>query len=107
LQRPLPVKVFVHARRCQAGGQVWLLLRITSAHTSQTTGAEHELANLSFAGTEKTNQQKKNKVMKMKSTLIGVIIAVTQSKWMRPALMTLAILATVLVVTGCPNGHHH
>ena len=45
--------------------------------------------------------------MKMKSTLISVIIAVTQSKWIRPALMTLAILATVLVVTGCPSGHHH
>jgi hypothetical protein len=65
------------------------------------------LANLSFAGTETANQQKKSKVIKMKSTLISVIIAVTQSKWMRPALLTLAILATVLVVTGCPSGHHH
>ena len=83
-----------------------MLLWITSARTSQATVAGNELANLSFAGTEKTNQQKKNKVMKMKSTLISVIIAVTQSKWMRPALMTLAVLATVLVVTGCP-GHHH
>ena len=45
--------------------------------------------------------------MKMKNTVISVIIAVTQSKWMRPALMTLAILATVLVVTGCPGGHQH
>jgi hypothetical protein len=45
--------------------------------------------------------------MKIKNTIIGVIIAVTQSKWVRPALMTLAILATVLVVTGCPGGHQH
>ena len=45
--------------------------------------------------------------MKTKSTLISVIIAGTQSKWMRPALMTLAILASVLVLTGCPSGHHH
>ena len=49
----------------------------------------------------------KSKVMKTKSTLISVIIAGTQSKWMRPALMTLAILASVLVLTGCPSGHHH
>jgi hypothetical protein len=45
--------------------------------------------------------------MKMKNNLLSNIIAVTQSKWMRPALMTLAILATVLVVTGCPSGHPH
>ena len=38
--------------------------------------------------------------MKMKNTVIGVIIAVTQSKWMRPAPMTLAILVAVLRVTG-------
>ena len=43
--------------------------------------------------------------MKMKNTIISVIIAVTQSKWIRPALMTLAILATVLVVTGCQPHH--
>ena len=40
--------------------------------------------------------------MKTKNGITSVIIAVTQSKWMRPTLiMTLAILATVLVVTGC------
>jgi hypothetical protein len=43
----------------------------------------------------------------MINTVISAIIAVTQSKWLRPALMTLAILATVLVVTGCPSGHPH
>jgi len=45
--------------------------------------------------------------MKMRDTVSSAIIAVTQLKWLRPALMTLAILATVLVVTGCPSGHVH
>ena len=45
--------------------------------------------------------------MKIENTAISVIIALTQSKWVRPALMTLALLATVLVVTGCPAGHQH
>lgn len=44
--------------------------------------------------------------MKIKNTVISAIIAVAQSKWMRPALMTLAILATMLVVTGCPSHPH-
>ena len=43
--------------------------------------------------------------MKIKNTLINVIIAVTQSKWIGPALMTLAILIAVLVVTGCKPHH--
>jgi hypothetical protein len=56
----------------------------------------------------KTEQvERKTKFMKMKNTVISIIIAVTQSKWLRPALMTLALLATVLVVTGCPAGHQH
>jgi undecaprenyl pyrophosphate phosphatase UppP len=68
-----------------------------------------EFANATFAATTNKNRtsRKKDKVMKMKNTVISVIIAVTQSKWMRPALMTLAIVATVLVVTGCPAGHQH
>ena len=44
--------------------------------------------------------------MKIKNTVINGIIAVTQSKWMRPALMTLAIFATMLIVTGCPSHPH-
>ena len=48
----------------------------------------------------------KNTVMKMKSTLISGIIAVTQSKWTRPTLMTLALLVTLLGVTGCPKHPH-
>lgn len=40
--------------------------------------------------------------MQAKNKVISAIIVVTQSKWMRPTLiMTLAILAAVLVVTGC------
>ena len=44
--------------------------------------------------------------MKIQNTVIRAIIAVTQSKWMRPALMTVAIVATMLVVTGCPSPPH-
>ena len=44
--------------------------------------------------------------MKIKNTVIRAFGAVTQSKWMRPALMTVAIVATMLVVTGCPSHPH-
>ena len=43
--------------------------------------------------------------MRIKNTLINGIIAVTQSKWIRPSLLTLAILATALVATGCTPHH--
>ncbi len=43
--------------------------------------------------------------MKIQNNLISKIIAVTQSKWMRPALMSLAILVAVLGVTGCKPHH--
>ena len=43
--------------------------------------------------------------MKMKNTVVSAIIAVTQSKWIRPALMTLAIVVAVLGVTGCQPHH--
>lgn len=43
--------------------------------------------------------------MKMKSTVLNTIIAVTQSKWIRPALMTLAIFVAVLGVAGCKPHH--
>ena len=41
--------------------------------------------------------------MKMKNKVISGIIAVTQSKWIRPALMTLALVVTLLGVTGCDD----
>jgi hypothetical protein len=63
-----------------------------------------EFASMKFAVT--TNKKTTNKVMKMKNTVLNTIIAVTQSKWIRPALMTLALLTTLLVVTGCPNHPH-
>ena len=43
----------------------------------------------------------KYKIMKTKDTVISTIIAVTQSKWIRSALMTLALIVAVLGVTGC------
>ena len=61
-----------------------------------------EFANTSFA--EATRQ--KNTVMKMQSKILSRIIVVTQSKWMRPALMTLALVAVLLGVTGCPSHPH-
>ena len=45
--------------------------------------------------------------MKIKNTVINGIIAVTQSTWIRPALLTLAILVTVLGASGCASGHQH
>jgi len=44
--------------------------------------------------------------MKMKSKILSRIIAVTQSNWIRPALMTLALVAVLLGMTGCPAPHH-
>ncbi len=41
----------------------------------------------------------------MKSNLLSKINAMQQSKWMRPALMTLALLVTVFGLAAC--GHPH
>ncbi len=49
--------------------------------------------------------KKKDTVMKMKNNLLSKIIAVTQSKWMQPTLMALALLIAVLGVTGCKPHH--
>jgi hypothetical protein len=35
----------------------------------------------------------------------ATIIGVTRSQWMRPALMTLALVVALLGVTGCPSHH--
>ena len=43
--------------------------------------------------------------MKTKLRLLSNIIAVTQPKWIQPALMTFAILVAVLGVTGCKSHH--
>jgi hypothetical protein len=44
--------------------------------------------------------------MKMKNTIISVIIAVTQSRWIRPALMSVALVVALLGVTGCGKHPH-
>jgi hypothetical protein len=64
-----------------------------------------EFANTTFAATKKQakHNKKKDTVMKTKNTVSSVITAVTQSKWIRPAVMTLALLVAVLGGTGC-NG---
>ena len=43
--------------------------------------------------------------MKTKNTVIGALIRVTQSKWIQPAVLTLALAIVVLGVTGC-SPHH-
>lgn len=43
--------------------------------------------------------------MKIQNNLLSKIITVTQSKWIRLALMALALLVAVLGVTGCKPHH--
>lgn len=64
-----------------------------------------EFANAMFAVTTKTNSISRKKDKAMKTKVIQAIIAVTQSQWMRAALMTLAILVGVVGVTGCSHPH--
>ena len=45
--------------------------------------------------------QQKDTAMRTNYNLLGAIIAVTQSKWMQPTLMALALLVAVMGVTGC------
>ena len=80
---------------------------MTSARTSAASVTRNEFANV-VRNSNETNeaQKKKDPVMKTKSKVLGVIIAVTQSKWTRPALMTLALLVTLFGVTGCPKHPH-
>ena len=62
---------------------------------------------MSFAeATNQTKQKMKDTVMKMKNNLLGKISALQQSKWLMPALMALAIVVTILGVTGCGTPHH-
>ena len=44
--------------------------------------------------------------MNLRNTVTSLVIAVTQSRWIRPAMMALALLVAVLGVTGCqPHPH--
>lgn len=44
--------------------------------------------------------------MKTTTQIIGAISTVTQSKWIRPALIALALVAVLLGLTGCPDHPH-
>ena len=66
----------------------------------RTTAARNEFASMPFATTKK---QRKESAMSMKTTVISAIVTMAQSKWMRPAMVTLPLLAAVLVVAVC---HH-
>ena len=44
--------------------------------------------------------------MKTKTHLLTKIIVLRQSNWLTPALMSLALVVTVLGVTGCGTPHH-
>ena len=44
-------------------------------------------------------------IMKMKSKILNTIIAMTQSRWMPQALMTLALVVAVSGMTGCKPHH--
>jgi hypothetical protein len=58
------------------------------------------------ATTNKTStSRKEEKAMKIKNTAISKIIAVTQSAWIRPALMTLALVVALIGITGCQPHH--
>ena len=68
----------------------------------------NEFANSLFAEqkqTQSTTKEMKNIVMNMIDNNLGKLHAMTQSKWILPALMTLAILIAVLGGTGCKPHH--
>ena len=44
--------------------------------------------------------------MKTKKHLLTKLIVIHQSNWLKPALMSLALVVTVLGVTGCGTPHH-
>ena len=45
--------------------------------------------------------------MKTSNNLIDKINPMMQSKWILPALKALALVTTLLGVTGCPSPHPH
>ena len=44
--------------------------------------------------------------MKTKTQLLTKIIVLHQSNWLKPALLSLALVGAVLGVTGCGAPHH-
>ena len=67
--------------------------------------SEFPATTLSATANKNSTNRKKDKVMKIKNTLLGAIVAMTQSKWIRPALMTSALVVAALGVTGCQPHH--
>jgi len=66
LQRTLSAEVSVHARRCGAGGRVWILLWIMSTLTSPAVVTRNEFANTAVTVTAKQAKTKtKGTVVKM------------------------------------------
>lgn len=43
--------------------------------------------------------------MKIKNTALSALIRMTQSNWIQPALMTVALVVAVVGVTGCKPHH--
>lgn len=58
-----------------------------------------------FTGSNETTKTK-GTTMKTKNKAISAFIALIQSKWTRPTLITLTLLGALLGLTGCP-GHPH
>jgi len=61
---------------------------------------------MTMAGGNNKTTKTKGTTMKTKDKAISALIALTQSKWTRPTLITLALLGALLGLTGCP-GHQH
>ena len=77
----------------------------THAPTHKSTAAAEPFANMPLAEAKNTSQQAKAPIMKREHYLRSKINAMHQAKWVRAALMTLALLVAVLGVTAC--GHPH
>lgn len=43
--------------------------------------------------------------MRTKNTVIGALIPLIQSQWIQPALVAVAVVVTVIGVTGCTPHH--
>jgi len=44
--------------------------------------------------------------MKIRNTFICAITAISQSKWLQPAELTLVVGVALLGITGCSKPHH-
>ena len=44
--------------------------------------------------------------MKIKNTFLGTLSAMSQSKWLQPAVLTLVVGLILFIGTGCKKPHH-